>query len=123
MGVLTFVEVSKVYVASALQVFCPRIKGIRSSANFIQNIVSKYLISAFSLVGDAIWMELGRPFVLRKAFSAVAHAHQFLAVFWTASMLMRVVCFAILAYLGARLALSSAFHSVEPKKAHSPGFL
>ena len=42
-GVLTFVEVSQVYVESALHAFYPRLKGIRSSANFIQNIVSKYL--------------------------------------------------------------------------------
>jgi len=41
--VLTFVEVIKVYVESALSDFYPRIKGIRSRANFIRNIVSRYL--------------------------------------------------------------------------------
>src|SRR4029434_1500456 len=41
--VRTFVEVIKVSVESALQTFYPRIKGIRGSANFIRNIVSKYL--------------------------------------------------------------------------------
>ena len=40
---LTFVEVIKVYVESALHAFYLRIKGIRSRANFIQNIVSRYL--------------------------------------------------------------------------------
>src|SRR4029434_10974949 len=43
--VRTFVEVIKVSVESALQTFYPRIKGIRGSANFIRNIVSKYLAS------------------------------------------------------------------------------
>ena len=40
---LTFVEVIKVYVESALQAFYLGIKGIRGNANFIRNIVSKYL--------------------------------------------------------------------------------
>jgi len=44
-GVLTFVEVSKVDVESALHAFYPCLKGIRRSANFMQNIVSKYLTS------------------------------------------------------------------------------
>jgi hypothetical protein len=41
--VLTFVEVMKVYVETALSDSYPRIKGIRSRANFIRNIVSRYL--------------------------------------------------------------------------------
>ena len=40
---LTWVEVIKVYVESALQTFYPRIKGSKGRANFTQNIVSKYL--------------------------------------------------------------------------------
>ena len=40
---LTCVEVMKVYVETALSDSYPRIKGIRSRANFIRNIVSRYL--------------------------------------------------------------------------------
>jgi hypothetical protein len=74
-------------------------------------IWSLLLLSGFSIVGDAIWTKLGQPLVLLNAFSSISDSHRLLAVFWTASIFIRVICLVILAYLGLRLATSRALHS------------
>jgi hypothetical protein len=65
---------------------------------------SLLLISSLSIAGDAIWTALGQPVALADALATDSLPTQLLAGLWTATMLVRIACFAVLAHLGLRVA-------------------
>jgi|GEM_PF-5618341 len=101
---------------ASLVVTCPS----RRSRNMVGAFL---LISALCVFGDAMWTAFGQPLVLHEAFASVSLTQRVLAGFWTSSILVRVICFAILAYAGLRLATSSRsprhtlLVAAEPSKA------
>jgi hypothetical protein len=62
------------------------------------------LISGFSVAGDVMWSSLGKPGVLLHAVQSDSFAERFLAYCLTASTLVRLACFAMLARLGLNAA-------------------
>jgi hypothetical protein len=63
-----------------------------------------FLISGFSVAGDAIWASLGKPGVLLDAMQSDIFRERFLAYCLSASTLVRLTCFAMLARLGLNAA-------------------
>jgi hypothetical protein len=72
---------------------------------------SLLLISGFCVAGDAMWSALGQPRVLVDALATDSLSDRLFVGFWIASMLVRMVCFAVLALLGLRAATTKLYLS------------
>jgi hypothetical protein len=85
---------------ASLIVTCPRSR--RSHA-----VLALLLISGLCVSADVIWTSLGQPGVLRDAVLSDSLSEQLLACLLTASIIVRLICFAILAQLSLHLATTS----------------
>ena len=77
--------------------------GLRSK----RAIWSLLMVSGLCVAGDAIWSSLDKPELLTTVFSSSSLGQRSLAAIWTASLVARVTCLAMLARFGMRAALSA----------------
>jgi hypothetical protein len=82
---------------ASLVVTCPALPCRRA-------VWSLLLISGFCIAGDAMWMSLGQPRVLIDAVVSDSVRERWLASLLTASILVRIACFVMLAQWGLRIA-------------------
>ena len=76
-------------------------------------IWSLLLAAACGVVGDATWTRLGQPNGLSSVFAAGPLSSTSLACLLIATIAIRIACFAILAFVGLRVA-STSRPSTEP---------
>ena len=76
---------------ASVVVTCPSLRWRRLS------IWSLLLIASLSIAGDVIWTRLGEPRVMVGVLAADAQLDRLLAVFWTASIGIRIACLTLLA--------------------------
>jgi hypothetical protein len=70
------------------------------------SILLLLLISYLGFVGDGVWTALGQPTVIRDLSWAGSSAQRVLMGFWIVGILIRIGCFARLAQLGLRVAIT-----------------
>jgi hypothetical protein len=88
--------------AASLIVTCPALRRQRTVGLLL-------LISGFSVAGDAMWASLGQPRVLLDAVLSESVRERWLAYLLTASILVRLACFAMLARLGLHAATTKLY--------------
>jgi hypothetical protein len=74
-------------------------------------IWSLLLISGLCVAGDAMWSSLDRPDLLISVFSSSSLGQRSLGAIWTASLVIRIACFAMLAQFGMLAAFSAPVSS------------
>jgi hypothetical protein len=92
---------------ASLVVTCPTFPDRRAAWSMV-------LISGLCVTGDAIWTALGQA-VLLDAVMSDSLGERLLAGLWTASILIRIACFVMLAKFGLRMA-------TMPLSLAEPGF-
>jgi hypothetical protein len=74
-------------------------------------VLALVLISGLCVSADVIWTSLGQPGVLRDVVWSDSLTQQLLACLLTASIIVRLVCFAILAQFSLHVAITSSCSS------------
>jgi len=69
------------------------------------------LISGVGVAGDAIWVSLGQPAALINVLSSTSFSDRFLTSSLVVTIIVRIICFARLAYLGFSVATTNPLHS------------